>query len=104
MPKHPDPELVDYLQAIVGRRGRTQITSAVVYDTWGELPWGDDPPALDPLPPGPAVLIGMRDQLLLQPGPEGFIALPVLAPAGIAMLLAEKLVKARTGGKGLISL
>lgn len=102
MPKHEDLELRDYLQKVVGLHGRTTITSAVIYDTWGELPWGDDPPALDPLPEGPAVLIGMRDMLLMMPGPEAFIALPVLKPAGIAMALAEKLIKARAGGKGLV--
>lgn len=94
-----DPGLRDYLQRIVGNRGRTMVTSALRFPSWADLPWDDTLPKPKPLPIGSAVLIGMRDTFLGLPGPEGFIAIQGdMDHTLIALALAENLIQARTGG------
>ncbi len=90
------PALQEYLQRVVGQRGRTTITTVRRFESWAELPFEDQLPKPDPLPSGPVVLIGMRDSVLGLPGPEAFIALKGDQDRlVIAAQLAESLINAR---------
>lgn len=99
----PDAPLAAYLQRVVGDRGKTLITSVMVYESWAELPWDPDigPPG-GVLPEGKAALIGMRDVYLVTPGPEAFIALPYRGePIVLAAMLAQEVIRVRVGGRGM---
>lgn len=95
------PHLQEYLQRIVGDRGRTMITSVTRYESWQELPWDESLQAEmpKPLPEGRVYLIGMRDTYLsgAKPGPEGFIALREQDQLLVAYELANALIGARRG-------
>lgn len=90
----------DYLQRVVGNHARTMVTSVRRFDSWADLPWDDTLPRPQPLPPGPALLIGMRDVYLGpgHPGPEGFMALMAdQDELVIAAQLARSVIGARRG-------
>lgn len=88
--------LQEYLQRVVGVRGRTVVTTVREFESWSELPFEDQLAKPDPLPSGPVVLIGMRDIVLGLPGPEAFIALKADQDRlVIAAQLAEALINAR---------
>lgn len=92
----PMPHLVEYLQRVVGERGRTEVTSCRRFEAWADLPWADEIAKPNPLPTGRVVLIGMRDLILGLPGPEAFIAFNAdQDQLVIAAQLAESLINAR---------
>lgn len=102
MTRHPDGFLRDYLQRVVGDRGKTMVTAVDLYDTWAELPWDDELPDQrpQPLPEGRAVAIEMRDVYLSTalPGPPHTVVLSYEQDRVlIAAQLANLLIGARRG-------